>query len=369
MPAAPLESTFKAAKNRYARAERVPIADEALKGAVPALTRTLTKPLCAPLSGAKLWDVVIVGGGLAGFSAAVYLGRSRRQALLFDAGDSMARWEPQVENYLGFPEAISGQSLLERGRVQAQQFGVQVLEERVQRVTREGETFVLAAGPAFYRSRRVLLATGLTHLLPEIAGAQACLGRSVFFCKDCDAYRVRGKRIAIYGRRNEAARYALAMLAFSPSVTIVTDGKAPAWDAPWQVSLSEYAMPIRVERIQELVHRNGRLTKLLFQGGASCDAEAMFTTRGDVFHTALGEELGAAEDAEGQLIVDEDMRTTVAGLYAAGCVTPSNCQMIIAAGQGATAAQAIDRDLFTESLRRHELPRFSTGVVSGVMGN
>jgi thioredoxin reductase (NADPH) len=96
-----------------------------------------------------------------------------------------------------------------------------------------------------------------------------------------------------------------------------------------------------------------------FSDGTSCDIEAMFTTRGDVFHTALAEGLGAAEDKEGQLIVDADMRTTVAGLYAAGCLTPANCQMIIAAGQGATAAQAIDRDLFEESLLRGRLPRFS----------
>ena len=305
-----------------------------------------------------------MGGGLAGLSAAVYLGRSRRRALLFDTGESMVRWEPRVENYLGFPEAISGQSLLERGRAQVRHFGVQVLEGRVERVTRHKDTFVLASGPASYRSRRVLLATGLTHLLPEIRGADACLGRSVFFCKDCDAYRVQGKRIAIYGRRNEAARYALAMLAFSPSVTIVTDGRGPAWEAAWQASLADYAVPVRVERIKELAHQDGRLTRVVFEEGAPCDVQAMFTTRGDVYHTALAEGLGAAEDEEGQLIVDEDMRTTVSGLYAAGCVTPANCQLIIAAGQGATAAQAIDRDLFTESLRRHDLPRFGRDLVS-----
>ena len=305
-----------------------------------------------------------MGGGLAGLSAAVYLGRSRRRALLFDTGESMVKWEPRVENYLGFPEAVSGQSLLERGRAQVRHFGVQLLEGRVEHVTRHAGTFVLALGRASYRSRRVLLATGLTHLLPEIRGAEACLGRSVFFCKDCDAYRVQGKRIAIYGRRNEAARYALAMLAFSPSVTIVTDGREPAWEATWQASLADYAVPVRVERIKELSHQDGRLTGVVFKEGAPCDVQAMFTTRGDVYHTALAEGLGAAEDEEGQLIVDEDMRTTVSGLYAAGCVTPANCQLIIAAGQGATAAQAIDLDLFTESLRRHDLPRFGRDLVS-----
>lgn len=305
-----------------------------------------------------------MGGGPAGLSAAVYLGRSRRRVLLFDIGESMARWEPEVENYLGFPEGISGQSLLVRGRAQVRHFGVQVLEGRIEGVIRDGDTFVLTSGPASYRSRRVLLATGLTHLLPEILGAQACLGRTVFFCKDCDAYRVQGKRIAIYGHRSEAARYALAMLAFSPCVTIVTDGRGPAWDAAWQVSLTDYGVPVRVERIKELAHRDGRLTSVVFEEGSSCEIQAMFTTRGDVFHTALAEGLGAAEDEEGQLIVDEDMQTTVSGLYAAGCVTPANCQLIIAAGQGATAAQAIDLDLFTESLRRHDLPRFGRDLVS-----
>jgi thioredoxin reductase (NADPH) len=285
--------------------------------------------------------------------------------LLFDLGESMAKWEPKVENYLGFPEAITGQSLLERGRAQVRHFGVPVVEGRVERLTRQSARFVLASGPATYRSRRVLLATGLTHLLPEIQGAQACLGRTVFFCKDCDAYRVQGKRIAIYGHRNEAARYALAMLAFSPFVTIVTDGRRPVWELAWRAALAEYGVPVRAERIKELAHRDGRLAAVLFDEGPSCEVQAMFTTRGDVFHTGLAEGLGAAEDEEGQLIVDADMRTTVSGLYAAGCVTPANCQLIIAAGQGATAAQAIDRDLFAETLRRHDLPRFGGESVSG----
>jgi thioredoxin reductase (NADPH) len=107
------------------------------------------------------------------------------------------------------------------------------------------------------------------------------------------------------------------------------------------------------------MHRDGGLEAVLFRDGGICAAEALFATRGDVYHTALAEGLGAAEDETGQLIVDGDMRTTVPGLYAAGCVTPANCQMIIAAGQGATAAQAIERDLFDESLRRHSLRRAS----------
>ena len=310
----------------------------------------------AALVHSDVWDAVIVGGGLAGLSAAVYLGRSRRRALLIDAGESMARWEPIVENYLGFPEGLSGQALLDRGLAQVRKFGVQTAQDKVRSIRKDGGLFELG-GAATYRSTRVLLATGLTHLLPDIPGADICLGRSVLFCKDCDAFRVKGKRIAVYGRRNEAPRYALAMLAFSPSVMIITDGQAPVWDRRWQEALDEYGVSVRKEPIQALVQEAGRLEAVLFRDGTACEVDAMFTTRGDVYHTRLAAALGAAEDEEGQLIVDADMRTTVSGLYAAGCVTPANCQMIIAAGQGATAAQAIDRDLFDESLHAHRLPR------------
>ena len=86
-------------------------------------------------------------------------------------------------------------------------------------------------------------------------------------------------------------------------------------------------------------------------------ADCVFTTRGDVFHNHLARQLGAALDPAGQICVDKDQRTNLPGLYAAGCVTPANCQMIIAAGDGATAAQAINRDLFEESLRNGSLRR------------
>ncbi|HEU4686115.1 MAG TPA: NAD(P)/FAD-dependent oxidoreductase [Nitrospira sp.] len=304
-----------------------------------------------------LWDAVIVGGGLAGLSAAVYLGRTKLRTLLVDAGHSMARWEPVVENYLGFPDGISGEALLERGREQVRRFGTEQAKDEIRAVSRTGEGFVLEGIRRRYRSRTVLLATGLTHLLPDIPGAEACLGRSLLFCKDCDAYRMQGKRIAVYGRRNEAARYALAMLAFSPAVAVLTDGKEALWDGQWEHDLSEYSIPVRRQRIRGLLHEDGWLRAVRFDDGPDCSVDAIFATRGDVCHTGLAEALGAAKDDEGQLRVDEDMRTAVPGLYAAGCLTPANCQMIIAAGQGATAAQAINRDLFVEDLRGGSLPR------------
>jgi thioredoxin reductase (NADPH) len=312
------------------------------------------------------WEVVVVGAGIAGLSAAIYLGRSLRDTLIVDAGHSMAKWEPLVENYLGFPEGIGGQALLERSLVQVRRFGVERIEDEVSEIHMDrAGSFRVLGRRSTYHCARVLLATGLTHLLPDIPGAKDCLGRSVFFCKDCDAYRIQGRAIAVIGCRNEAARYALAMLAFASSVMIATNGDKPAWTAVMEERLQEHEVPVRRERVTAIRHRQGQLSALSFESGDQTELAALFVTRGDVFHTKLAEGLGAEEDQDGQLIVDADMKTTVRGLYAAGCVTPANCQMIIAAGQGATAAQAINRDLFEEHLSRHALPRFSANPRAG----
>jgi thioredoxin reductase (NADPH) len=169
---------------------------------------------------------------------------------------------------------------------------------------------------------------------------------------------VQGKRIVILGHNNEAADYALAMLLFSASVVIATNDHTLTWDSDHGAWLEEYRIAIRRERIAEVEHADGHLRALTFGAGVRLEADAAFATRGDVTHTELLTGLGAELDSEGQVVVDACLRTTVPGLYAAGCVTPANCQMIIAAGQGATAAQSINRDLFDESLRRHALPCF-----------
>lgn len=310
-------------------------------------------------------DVLIIGGGLAGLSAAIYLGRSRRNTLLVHSNRSMAKWEADVQNYLGFPDGVDGNELLRRGQAQATRFQVDMVEDEITSLSAGADGMFRAKGQSeVYTAKRVLLATGLTHLPPDIQGARECLGKSLFFCKDCDAFRVQDKRIVIIGHSNEAADYALAMLAYSPSVMLATNGRPPRWDGLRAEWLAEYHIMIRQEAICMVDHEEGRLRGLTFEQGEELLVDAVFTSRGDVFHSELAEEAGAALDAMGQVVVDADMKTSVKGLYAAGCLTPANCQLIIAAGQGATAAQAINRDLFEENLREHCLPCFTPGSSS-----
>jgi thioredoxin reductase (NADPH) len=310
------------------------------------------------LEDPQIREVIIIGGGIAGLSAAIYLGRAQRDTLVIDSGHSMARWEPVVGNYLGFPDGVSGDELLRYGRKQAEHHDVCFAEDRIEAITSEDGVFVLRGREQTYRAKRLLLGTGIFHLPPEIPGVKECLGHSMFFCKDCDGFRVRGKNIAICGANDEAVEYALGMLHYSPCVMIAANGEKPHWSEQHARWIEEYEIPVHLDRIRDVDHHERQILGLRLESGREVKIDNIFTTRGDVFHTELAEGLGAELDDEGQIKVDEKMRTSVPRLYAAGCVTPANCQMIIAAGQGATAAQAINRDLFEESLANHSLRRF-----------
>jgi thioredoxin reductase (NADPH) len=121
--------------------------------------------------------------------------------------------------------------------------------------------------------------------------------------------------------------------------------------------LKKYDVQVYTDCIKEAVHKGRQLQALRFADGERLPVQALFTTRGDIYLNKLAKSLGARLDMEGQIEVDACMQTSVRGLYAAGCVTPANCQMIIAAGQGAVAAQAINRDLFLMSLKQGILKR------------
>ena len=303
-------------------------------------------------------EVIIVGGGIAGLSAAIYLGRAERDTLVIDSGHSMAKWEPKVENYLGFSDGVDGEDLLKFGRKQARKHEVDFVEDEIEELARADDGFQLRGKNATYACESLLLATGIFHIPPEIPGVRECLGHSMFFCKDCDGYRVRGKAIAVVGVNNEAVEYALGMLTYSSCVVVATNGEKMKWDDQHAKWLDEYEIPVYAERIVDCDHSKCQVRGLVFGDGKEVKIDNIFTTRGDIFHTHLAEALGAKLDNEGQIQIDLCMRTTVPSLYAAGCITPANCQMIIAAGQGAAAAQAINRDLFERSLKNHKLRRF-----------
>ncbi len=304
------------------------------------------------------WDAIVIGGGIAGLSAAIYLARAKRQTLVIDNRKSLANWATDVENYLGFPHGIAGEDLLARGRKQAGHYGAEFADDYIEELRRAPSNIFHVIGQhEVYEARRVLLATGIYHLPPDIPGLPECLGHSMFFCKDCDGFRCEGRRIGIFGWNNETVEYALAMLLYSPCVFIFQNGHESRWSAQHEEWLHEYEIPVYPERVVDVHHKHGDVQWLELESGVHVELNALFTTRGDIYHNKLAHQLGA-NTHDSEVLVNECMETTVRGLYAAGCVTPANCQMIIAAGEGAKAGQAINRSLFEESLQTHALHRF-----------
>ena len=150
----------------------------------------------------------------------------------------------------------------------------------------------------------------------------------------------------------------MGTLIYSPTVIVATNGEKIIWDRRHADLLEEYRIPVYEEPLIEVAHIEGRIQSIRLRNGPQVAIDYLFATRGDLCHNQLAQSLGARLNSDGEIEVDEHMCTSVSGLYAAGCVTPANCQMIIAAGQGASAAQAIHRDLFEEALRTHSLRRY-----------
>src|SRR3954469_18052618 len=211
-------------------------------------------------------EVIIVGGGIAGLSAAIYLGRAQRDVLVIDSGHSMAKWEPVVQNYLGFPNGVGGEELLKNGCTQARRYGARFVRDEIKTVSARKSFFVLKGKRKTYRTKRLLVATGIFHRPPEIPGVKQCLGHSMFFCKDCDGHRVRGKRIAVIGANNEAVEYALAMLHYSACVIVATNGDRPRWSRQHARWLAEYEIPVARGRIPDVDHRVRKIRALEFAG-------------------------------------------------------------------------------------------------------
>jgi thioredoxin reductase (NADPH) len=305
------------------------------------------------------WDVVIVGGGFAGLSAAIYLARAMRRTLVLDAGESLGKYEPEIQNYFGFPEGISGPDLLRRGAEQARRYGAEILIDEVERAESDpAGGFYVHGRHVRFHAERLLIATGLYHLPPKVKGANECIGKTLFFCKDCDGYKVQGKTIAVIGHNDEAVEYALGLTLYSPCVMIATNGEKVKWSRRHEDWIVEYEIPVHRAKISEIQHNRGCLAALAFADNTLAKTDFVFTTRGDIYYSQLAKQLGAEVDGDGQIVVDHKQRTSVPGLYAAGCVTEANCQMIISAGHGAAAAQAINRSLFEESLQNHSLKRY-----------
>jgi thioredoxin reductase (NADPH) len=296
------------------------------------------------MSPTPLHDCLIIGAGPAGLTAATYLARFRRDIVVLDAGHSRARWIPASHNCPGFPFGVAGNELLARYRTHAQEYGVEVVETRVQTLARADGAFLAGDGTREWRARYVILATGVVDRLPDMADVEQAIHRGVIrLCAVCDGYEARDDAIGVLAPADEAIDHARYLRTFSRRVAaLVTDG-ADVAGAAWQQRAHEAGITLFPAPTRLSLLDDGCVVE--FANGAGLRLDTLYPVLGADAQSALALPLDAQQDAAGELQVDTHMQTSVDGLYAIGDVVSGLNQISVAVGQAALAASAVHRRL------------------------
>lgn len=294
------------------------------------------------LGSASPVDVVVVGGGPAGLTAATYLGRFLRSCLVLDAGGSRAMWIPESNNCPGFPNGVAGIELLRRMKAQAIEFGACIEAAEIERIERQDTGFLLFDGQRSWRANCVILATGLSDKLPDerwVADAIAC--GALRLCSICDAYEAGDSRIGVYGPIRDIGAHGLFLRTYSSHVYLLPTDEGEGGDFLRQaVDAGVRVLPAR-----------GRLAFDRQRCHYTCGDGEVFTF--DSIYPFMGSHssasIAAAAGAElsdtGEIIVDRDQMTAMPGLFAIGDVVSGLNQISVAVGQAAIAATRVHERL------------------------
>jgi thioredoxin reductase len=293
-----------------------------------------------------MFDVVIVGGGPAGLSAALVLGRCRRRVLVCDEGRPRNAASLAVHNFMT-REGTPPDELLRLARAELRPFAVEQRKAVVTSARRVAGCFRLRlSNRRVVRARKLLLATGIRDHTPDLPGLRRLAGRGVYYCAFCDGYTVRDRPIAALGSGVAGANLALALRTWSDDVTFCTNGSRPP-SGKICARLRRYGITVVREPLERVDGRS-RLASLTFASGRRLACAGLFVQDGCSPQSELATELGCAFTARGAVRTLKGSRTTVDSVFVAGDAADRPHAAVIAAASGAEAAFCISRELREE---------------------
>ncbi|HYU94916.1 MAG TPA: FAD-dependent oxidoreductase [Sphingomicrobium sp.] len=293
-------------------------------------------------------DCLIVGGGPAGLTAAIYLARFHLDILVVDGGKSRASWIPCTHNHAGFPDGISGTELLQRMRDQACKYGAKIETEFVTKLERDEQRGLFAAtwGSGCATARMVLLATGVTNRRPpmdEELHNEALARGLIRYCPICDGYEVTDKAVGVIGGDSHGVAEAVFLRSYTADVTLIAPDKALQLEPEDQQKLKDAGIDCVDGPAQAVAISNEFIVVDTAEGHYTFDS--IYPALGSDAHVQLAEMVGASLSEDANILVDSHQRTGVPGLYAAGDVVIGLDQISHAMGEGGVAATTIRNDL------------------------
>ncbi len=274
------------------------------------------------------YDLIVVGKGPAGISAAIYAVRAGLRVLLIGRDKGSLEKAEKIENYFGFAEPISGEDLLVNGLAQASRLGVELLEAEVTGIVWM-ETFAVSTTQGDYTSLSLVLATGLPRRKASVPGLQDFEGRGVSYCATCDGFFYRGKQVAVIGNGEYAFKEASELKPFAAGITLITNGR------PFEGTASDPTIKIDLRKIVRAEGDDDKIRRLVLEDG-TLEIDGVFVAEGTASALDLATKLGLENDGK-VITVDDHQATNLPGLFAAGDCTGGHLQVAISVGAGAKA--------------------------------
>ena len=319
--------------------------------------------LVSPMPGDHIFDCIIIGAGPGGLQASIYLGRYNRDVLLIDRGGGRTSHAHFIENVLTH-RLISGAEIVRRGLDQAKSFNVRIVNSRVTKVEKEGSLFAVSEGGTAHLSRTVIVSTGVSDVFPPIEGIYRFLGAGYYTCIDCDGYRTTNKKLVVTGNSLNAVNLALAMKQlFTKDTTFIpADLDLPA--SPAEV-LEDAGIPVVTGRPVRILGEKV-LEGLELEDGTQVACEAVMASFGIRLNDDFLAGLPLKKDAKKVYYVTNSVyESSLRGLYIVGPLNTGQDQVVIAAGEGATAAIDINKHLLEEQAVSGEVCSLAEGPHSG----
>lgn len=282
-----------------------------------------------------MYDVIIIGKGPAGISASLYVKRANLKVAIIGKDDGALKKATKVENYYGI--VGSGEDILRTGQKQAKDIEVEILTEEVLNINYK-DNFIITTTKNEYESKTVIIATGVNRPLPYIKGLQNLENKGISYCAICDAFFYRGKDVAVLGNGQYALHEAKYLQNIVNTVTILTNGKNIEFDLASEVKLKDN-LKIDQNEIDEIIG-DEKIETIKLKNNTKIQIDGLFIANGTASSVDLAKKIGAKTN-NNRIIVNENMQTSIKGLYAAGDCTGGLLQISKAVYEGAKAATEI----------------------------